>query len=182
MNWIVTADPVSSTPLGPSKPAAWGVGRNAGSTDGLDHGNGFICRGGGPAGQAADPTKSPPVLFVPSGGAIITGSMDIRDGLSKTFAVGEAIPQFCAWSVWYWFDGATATCGLPLNYKKPGVQPASNATDWMYTYSFMSRHPGGANFGMCDGSGTFISNTIAMNVYWGMATIDGRELVDVPPP
>jgi len=58
--------------------------------------------------------------------------------------------------------------------------------------SIMSRHPGGANFGMCDGSGRFLSNNInsttctdsAGNTYsllQGLGSIDGGELTQLPP-
>ena len=145
------------------------VGRNAGYTDGLDSGNGVICRGGVQTG-----------FYNASAPAIITSDADIKDGTSKTFLLGEAIPEYCAWSVWYWFDGCTATCGIPLNYRKPHSLPIDNATDWQHSYSFMSRHTGGANFIMCDSSLKFISNTIDQTVYQALATIDGRENVQVP--
>jgi len=174
MNWPVSVNTASNAPL----PTAitWARGRVAGSPDGLDHGNGLICRGGGPIVPSGTPCSS----TNPCGAPLVTGSMDVRDGLSNTFAVGEAIPAYCAWSVWYWFDGCTATCGIPLNYKKPGVRLQANFNDWNYTYSFMSRHTGGGNFGMCDGSGRFVNQTIDPTIYQGMATIDGGELVQLP--
>ena len=49
----------------------------------------------------------------------MTANMDIRDGASKTFLAGEAVPEYCGWSLWFWFDGSTATCGIPLNYRIP---------------------------------------------------------------
>jgi len=137
-------------------------GRNAGCKDGLDHGNGVICRGGATG----------------AGGApIATANQDIRDGASKTLLCGEAVPEWCGWSLWFWFDGSTATCGIPLNYRVPGITPQSNSATWQDNYSFMSRHPGGANFAACDGSGHFISDVIDFQVYQGLATIDGNESV-----
>ena len=55
----------------------------------------------------------------------------------------------------------------------------------------MSRHPGGANFAMCDGSVRFINELMCqdpnaysgytgMAIYQGLATIDGNEAVSVP--
>ena len=135
-------------------------GRNWDQTDGLDRGDGLICRG--------------------KMGAVITEIKDLQDGdgTEFTFAIGEAVPEYCAWSAWYSFDGATATCAIPLNFEVPGTQPRNNAHDYAHNYSFMSRHRGGANFAMCDASGHFISDKIDLEVYRALATIDGGESVD----
>jgi prepilin-type N-terminal cleavage/methylation domain-containing protein/prepilin-type processing-associated H-X9-DG protein len=154
-------------------------GRNANSNDGIDHGNGVICRGGANA----------------QGGApYLTGNMDLRDGASKTFFLGESLPEYCPYSAWFWFDGSTATCGVPLNwYHTPGVPQATfqAASSWSANYGFMSRHRSGANFAMCDGSVTYINelmtsdtttvvNPTGMQIYQGLATIDGNEAVSAP--
>ena len=144
----------------------------------MDHGNGIICRNGytvTTSGGVTTPNSTP----------FITYTQDIRDGMSNTFSIGEAVPQFCPWSAWYWFDGTSATCAVPLNYK-PAMQRSSLSTpgyltNWQQNYSFMSRHPGGANFGFCDGSGRFVSDSIQYGVYEGLATIDGGEQVQLPP-
>lgn len=134
------------------------------SPDGLDHGNGAICRGAG-AGAGGAPV---PTTFA-----------DIKDGTSRTFLVGEAIVDYCNWNAWFWFDGATATCGIPLNYAKPGTRRGDNPADWQYTYCFSSQHRGGANFGMCDGSTQFIPDKINFDVYRALASIQGEEQADV---
>jgi prepilin-type processing-associated H-X9-DG protein len=155
------------------------VGRNSQpptNFDGVDHGNGVICRGGGTS----------------AGGApFITANMDLRDGASKTFFLGETIPEYSPWSVWFWFEGSTATCGIPLNYMRlPGVNPllATSQSNWHENEGFNSRHTGGGNFAMCDGSVTFVSDSMiygdttgaGMNIYLGMATISGNESVSLP--
>ncbi len=176
-NWTINYDPHSAltttagvTDPTPGSSVTWPWGRNAGNPDGLDHGNGIICRDGVPT-----PTSGTTPVFS------FTTTADIRDGLSNTLAVGESIPMFCAWSAWMWYDGTTATCGIPLNYYQtvahgsppvdPGSQPAY--TNWQRTYGFMSRHPGGANFFFCDGRGTFLNEQIDLTVYRSLATIDG---------
>jgi prepilin-type N-terminal cleavage/methylation domain-containing protein/prepilin-type processing-associated H-X9-DG protein len=169
---IKSPDPVAGT-----SQVLWPTGRNAGAADGVDNGNGLTCRGGGTA----------------AGNPGITVAADVRDGLSKTFAVGETVPSFCAWSAWYWFEGSIGTCGVPLNYQNlwrrlpiPSVystpyNPVKYASvTWQVNWGFMSRHPGGANFSMCDGSGKFISENIDLTLYRSLATIDGGELASLP--
>ncbi|MGA2032781.1 MAG: DUF1559 domain-containing protein [Thermoguttaceae bacterium] len=186
MNWgcSVTASGGTAT-----TPITWNTGRNNGSSDGLDHGNGIMCRQGILASSIAG--YSTPPTTVPTADALhsqilslllYTTQQDIRDGTSHTFAVGEAVPQYCGWSSWFWFDGVTATCGIPMNYKMlpPALPQRSNYKNWNYTYSFASRHRGGANFGLADGSGRFVTDDIDMATYQAMATIDGGEVLDLP--
>jgi prepilin-type N-terminal cleavage/methylation domain-containing protein len=137
-------------------PVSWPSGRNATSTNGLDAGNGFICRGGG--------TQR----------AFVTRIRDVSDGTSNTFAVGEAIPVRCIHTMWYWFNGVTATCAVPLNYyyKNLAITPG----DWGNNYSFASTHAGGGHFTMADGSVRFISENINLPTYRALATLDGMEL------
>jgi len=127
--------------------------------DGLDHGNGIICR---------DWDGLPPKRFI-----------NVTDGLSNTFAVGEVVPAWCAWTDWRWSNGCTATCGIPLNYRVGTMDLHSAWDDWSRTYSFFSMHPSGANFSMCDGSVHYVSDAIDISVYRGLATIAGGETVQL---
>jgi prepilin-type N-terminal cleavage/methylation domain-containing protein/prepilin-type processing-associated H-X9-DG protein len=144
------------------------------SDDGLDNGNGVICRN-----NLTYPDPKHPTVQLPP---ILTSSIDIRDGLSHTFAIGEVLVDACYYNAWYWFDGTTATCALPLNYKvtdRPDLPPdPANVHYWKWTYGFSSRHPMGANFAMCDGSVRFVANNIDLNIYHALATINGGELVN----
>jgi len=80
---------------------------------------------------------------------------DIVDGTSNTFAVGEkAKPNGAANWAGPGGLGTAANCGSSTSYKLN--HPSSNN-------AFSSKHPGGANFAMCDGSVTFISETIDYN-------------------
>jgi prepilin-type N-terminal cleavage/methylation domain-containing protein/prepilin-type processing-associated H-X9-DG protein len=144
-------------------------GRWSNDANGLDHGNGIICRNGG------NDTRN------------WTRFRDIEDGTSNTFAVGEAVPKWCIHTWWWWFNGSTATCGTPLNYVSDAIRadPANRtletqAGDWGNNYSFMSRHPGGGNFGICDGSVKFVSETIDLMTYRHLASIADRVPVQVP--
>ena len=136
------------------------AGRFANNTDGLDHGNGIICRTWGPT--------------------ITTKLRDITDGLSHTFAAGESIPYWCGWTEWGWTNGSTATCGVPLNYQVGLIDLHAVWDDFSRNYSFFSNHPAGAGFALCDGSVLFISNEIDLNLYRGLATISSDEIVSPP--
>ena len=89
-NWINNVDQKSKLtttanvvdPAGGNTQVVWPTGRNNGNADGVDNGNGIICRGGGTTAVAAP---------------VVTVAADIRDGISKTLAVGESIPLFCGW-------------------------------------------------------------------------------------
>jgi Protein of unknown function (DUF1559) len=169
-NWLYTVDPSTGIfrqatppypPLAPNN-----KGRNHDNPDGLDHGNGIICR------NNLDLVKNP------NARPILTADNDIRDGRSRTFAIGEVVVKLCNYNAWYWFDGTTATCGIPLNYRNSNSNPPNpaDATYLYYSYGFSSRHPSIGVFGMCDGSVKYIRDDIDPLVYQAQATIDAGEL------
>jgi prepilin-type N-terminal cleavage/methylation domain-containing protein/prepilin-type processing-associated H-X9-DG protein len=141
-------------------------GRNHDNPDGLDHGNGIICR------NNLDLTKDP------NAKPILTADNDIRDGRSRTIAIGEVVVSLCNYNAWYWFEGTTATCAMPLNYRNSKSNPPvpTDPTYLYYSYGFSSRHPSIANFCMCDGSVKNIRDEIDPFVYQAQATIDSGEL------
>jgi len=52
--------------------------------------------------------------------------------------------------------------------------------DWPnggYSFGVSSAHPGGANVAMADGSVRFIKNSVALNVWWGLGTRNGGEVI-----
>ena len=105
---------------------------------------------------------------------------DIRDGTSKTFAIGESVPEWCQHTTWFYFNHSTASCGVPLNYRVGMVDLVAATGDWGRNYSFFSRHAGGAMFAMADGATTFIEDQIDLTVYRQLATISGAENVALP--
>ena len=137
-------------------------GRNFDEFDGFDHGDGAICRG-------YESTSGRPTL---------TRMRDFRDGESQTFVVGEAVPEWCNWNAWYWWNGSTATCAIPLNYCPDGLTPEENASSQMSTYSFMSNHTSGGFFLYGDSHVGYISDEIDLPTYRAQATLDGNELID----
>lgn len=133
---------------------SWPVGRFANDTDGYTNGNGFICEGRyGPRPTSID---------------------HIFDGTSHTFSIGESIPAYSRWTCWFYHNGATATCAIPLNY---GAQHIDE-NEWQTNNGFMSQHPGGANFCFADSHVQFVRDSVALSVYRAAATIQGREPID----
>ena len=113
---------------------------------------------------------------------IRTGPMrlvTITDGTSNTFMIGEDVPEYIAWNAWAYPNGAIGTCAIPPN---TGITIAPlGATagygDWPRRYSFRSRHPGGVQFAMGDGSVRFVRESIALQTYRALATKDAGEVI-----
>lgn len=137
------------------RPVSSPSGKNAGSPDGLNAGNGLLC--------SNQQNTNPP-----------TRMRDVLDGTSNTFAVGEAMPGWSRWNWWYNPNAVTATCAIPLNVV---LRRPKNISNWPNNYSFASRHPGGGMFGLCDGSVRFVSDTIDIGTYRALATISSGEVV-----
>jgi prepilin-type N-terminal cleavage/methylation domain-containing protein len=142
---------------------AWGTfpythptGRNSGSNNGLDAGNGWNCR-------TAALTNN------------ITRIRDLTDGTSNVAMVGEAVAGRCTHTSWWGFNYSTATMAVPLNYYVKNTAIAD--TDWPNNYSFASMHTGGAHFLLGDGTVKFLSENIDLQLYRNLATINGNETV-----
>jgi prepilin-type N-terminal cleavage/methylation domain-containing protein/prepilin-type processing-associated H-X9-DG protein len=155
----------STVRINPATNAVFG-GTNGTNSDGLDWGDGILCRNG----QAL---MTGGTTMMPQGTTIAA----IRDGTSNTFAVGECVPFDCQWSAWYWFQSCTATCAIPLDLNKMvGVADVPNNI-WQINMGFMSRHRSGANFSMCDGSVRFINDNVNYGTYLMLSTFDGGEII-----
>jgi prepilin-type N-terminal cleavage/methylation domain-containing protein len=136
-------------------------------------------------------------IFYP---VIATRIAEIQDGTSNTLMVGEyssaaGLPSSLAkptsaWGAiqpWTWGHYQYTTCfgddnagwlmidhkmvQYPINYK--GSFLTNNSP-------FRSNHPNSALFGMADGSVQILSQTISMNVYYGLATKNAGENAPLP--
>jgi len=141
---------------------AWGNTTNTGPTgnnNGLDAGDGMFWR--------HDETRK-------------LRLEQMQDGTSNILMVGEDLPdrnQHCGWPNSNYANG---TCSIPLNTSLPGSTPQYGFGDWPNVYSFRSRHTGGAQFAIADGSVRFVSATIDLPTYRAVATHSGGEAVSIP--
>jgi len=124
-------------------------------------------------------------LFVANGDSNVMnyiGMATCTDGTSRTFAVGEVIPTWNLWTWWYGWDAVSATTGIPLNWGKGIMAPdqAGYADNRCASSGFHSRHPGGAQFGMLDGSVQFVVDRIDFNVYRCLGSMNGGESANLP--
>jgi hypothetical protein len=65
----------------------------------------------------------------------------------------------------------------PPNWKYPACSETASWGANRGVYPARSRHPGGANHGVADASVRFISDTIELQVYHGLGSRDGGEVV-----
>jgi prepilin-type N-terminal cleavage/methylation domain-containing protein/prepilin-type processing-associated H-X9-DG protein len=85
------------------------------------------------------------------------------------------------WGGFYWaagdYPGAKMNFVLTPNSKTPDCSPWGGVGAGIGFYSARSRHPGGVNVGMTDGSVKFIKDSVALNVWYALATRSGGEVL-----
>jgi prepilin-type N-terminal cleavage/methylation domain-containing protein/prepilin-type processing-associated H-X9-DG protein len=100
----------------------------------------------------------------------------VTDGTSKTLLIGEDIPDYNLQSTAFYANGSWCSCNTPINYGL-GQNPSTIAADWSNAQGFRSKHPGGAQFCLVDGSVRFIAESTDNVVYRTSCTRNGNELV-----
>ncbi len=102
---------------------------------------------------------------------------DVTDGLSNTLMVGETLPGHCRWNSAFAPNFCETSTNIPLNT----MEDAGTTTDnWWRTCGFKSRHPGGANFALGDGSVRFVTDSIDFRLFNALGTREGGEVAAVP--
>jgi prepilin-type N-terminal cleavage/methylation domain-containing protein/prepilin-type processing-associated H-X9-DG protein len=102
---------------------------------------------------------------------------NITDGTSNTLMIGEDVPEENAHSAAFYANGDYVSSHAPLNFfPKPNKTPGS----WPRVMSFRSKHTGGVNFCLGDGSVKFLPDSINRLLYQQLCTRDGGEAVNVP--
>jgi prepilin-type processing-associated H-X9-DG protein len=97
------------------------------------------------------------------------------DGLSHTLVVGEVLPEFDSFKYWPLSSGTYASTHAPVNYTPDPNEPWFG---WANQIGFRSRHPGGAHFLWGDGHVALVSDGIHENVYRGISTRAGGEILE----
>jgi prepilin-type processing-associated H-X9-DG protein len=128
-----------------------------------------------------------PSMWPKFGGPFSRGSIPIKakavsDGMSNTIFLGEVRPE-CSHNIargWHYSNsgqGVVSTI-IPINLDTCSEDHPDGCRRWC-NYStemgFKSPHPGGAHFGMGDGSVQFLSETIDIYTYnWLGGKADGE--------
>ncbi len=101
----------------------------------------------------------------------------ITDGLSNTWLVGETLPSQCAYGGTFAPNFSLAGTTIPLNtFESCPSPPGCHA----WGCGFKSEHPGGAQFGLADGSVRFVSESIDYRLYNELGSRAGGEAVSIP--
>ncbi len=103
------------------------------------------------------------------------GFMEIRDGLSNTLLAGECIGAWCKWQDWGFQNQAVTA--YPINFYHASLEQFHRQDSPRYCRTFRSFHPGGAQFVLCDGSVRFLSESMDLPTYRGLASRSGGEVI-----
>ncbi len=101
---------------------------------------------------------------------------DVTDGLSNTIMAGETLPEHCEWNGAYASNFPVSGTSIPINVMEKGT----GCGNWYRTCGYKSKHPGGANFLLGDGSVRFFAESIDYRLYNEMGTRAGGEPVSPP--
>ena len=106
----------------------------------------------------------------------------ILDGTSNTILMGHTSGVARSNSlVWTTSTGNVHGTSLPINFNLEFAKanPPYGPPSWRGR-GFQSHHPGGSVFLMCDGSATFLAETIDMRTYNALGSRAGGEIANLP--
>ncbi|WP_197530661.1 DUF1559 domain-containing protein [Bythopirellula polymerisocia] len=102
---------------------------------------------------------------------------DVVDGTSNTFMIGEDLPEYNRHSAAYYSNSSWCSCNIPPN-NLIGFDPSVlDINAWWDQQGFRSRHPGGLQFALADGSVRFVSEDTNNELYRTSCTRNGSEVV-----
>jgi prepilin-type N-terminal cleavage/methylation domain-containing protein/prepilin-type processing-associated H-X9-DG protein len=101
---------------------------------------------------------------------------DILDGTSNTLGVGEVYDGHLSNNPNIWSVGSRHTHCLRTTENPINTPPGTGILYTTLNGAFMSRHTGGANFGLADGSVRFIPQNVDITIYRNLSTIRGGEV------
>jgi len=130
----------------------------------------------------------------PASGFAVVAFNKITDGLSGTMLTSEVLvgQGFDLRGFSWWFGGSSFNTYLAPNSTFPDVMqdqgycnypfqsnpPCVGATSILaVTTAARSKHPGGVNVGMADGSVRFLKNSINLSTWRALSTTQGNEVV-----
>jgi prepilin-type processing-associated H-X9-DG protein len=102
----------------------------------------------------------------------------VTDGTSKTFMIGEDLPEYNNHSAAFYANGDWCSCNIPLNNLINVLPETLDLRFWWEQQNFRSRHPGGAQFCLADGSVRFVSDSISSEAYRTSCTRNGDEPIN----
>jgi prepilin-type processing-associated H-X9-DG protein len=106
----------------------------------------------------------------------------VTDGTSHTLMVGEDLPDYNHHSAAFYANGDWCSCNFQINSRTTEDPGAIDHEQWWLLQGFRSRHPGGAQFCLADGSVRFVSENIDHVSYRMHCTRNGDELPQEPLP
>jgi prepilin-type processing-associated H-X9-DG protein len=99
----------------------------------------------------------------------------VTDGTSHTFMIGENLPDYDNHSTAFYGNGDWCSCNIPLNNLLTINPESLNLNFWAEQQGFRSRHPGGVQFCMVDGSVRFVAESVDNQTYRVACSRNGGE-------